>query len=86
MKDDDTIKLRVLINVPHYWGKGDTLAEAWKNVCSESCKTKTELRRGWFRVYAVADKGDAKSRIDEYGRFLTPVGIPPVVIESGERK
>jgi hypothetical protein len=81
MTEDTTIKLRVLVMVPHYWGKADTLAEAWKNVCRESGKSKTELRRGQYRVYACADRGDAKTYVDGYGRMMCPEGIQPTVIE-----
>lgn len=84
MTEKTTVKLSVLIMVPNYWGKADTLAGAWKNVCSESCKTKTELRRGKYAVYIVGDCGDAKSHIDGYGSFLTPAHVPPVKIEGSD--
>ncbi len=81
---DTEYRLKVVVIVPHYWGKGDTLAEAWANVESASCKPAREFRKGKHVVYVVAETDDCKARCDEVsGGLIVPRGAPRPVQIAG---
>lgn len=60
-----------LITVPHYWGKGATLAAAAANLRAAG----GELKRHW-RVYSV----NPETTLDEFGGINYRSGHPPVVL------
>ena len=79
----DGVKLKIMVVVPHYWGKGDTIDEAWKRVKRESCKTVPSMKKGPHTVYVCFDKtdGSASTRLDSFGMNISyPQGYPPVII------
>lgn len=81
---EEGVVAKVLIIVPNYWGKGDTITDAWNNVKKESFKSLRELEAGPHSIYTVFDRPDkeAYSQLDEMG-FNTsyPEGYPPIRIE-----
>jgi hypothetical protein len=85
MADTPEYRLKVVVIVPHYWGKGDTIAEAWGNVEAESSTAARRHKKdGKFAVYMVAETDDCKARCDEIsGGLIVPRGAPrPVQIDG----
>ena len=82
---EEGVETKVMIIVPHYWGKGNTIDEAWERVKKESGKTLRDLKQGQHMIYVVYDKEDARSRLDEFGMNISyPEGYPPTVIHKKE--
>jgi hypothetical protein len=81
MPNEDA-QLRILIVVPHYWGKAKTINEAWQQVKKYSGKDLRRLRGGPHKIYAVWDLDDQKSRLDEFGMLHSPADHPPVCIQD----
>jgi hypothetical protein len=76
-------KLRIMIIIPHYWGKGDTITEAWKQVKKESGKTLRSMKSDRHQIYVCWDTEDVSTSLDEFGFNITyPDGYPPVKIEE----
>lgn len=77
MADIPEFDVRVVVIVPHYWGKGESLAEAWQNVRDAGGhKPRREYERGAHGVYVVCETPDCKARVDELGNLVTPRGFP----------
>jgi len=75
---EEGVVTKVLIIVPHYWGKAETIDGAWEQVKKESYRNLRELKSGPHGIYVVYDKEDVKSRVDEFGFNITyPEGYPP---------
>ncbi len=72
-----------MIVVPNYWGKGDTIDEAWDKVKSFGSRTLRELKSGPHVIYVCYDRGEHQSRLDEFGMNISyPEGYPPAVIHK----
>lgn len=72
-----------MIIVPNYWGKGDTISEAWQQVKRESYGNLRELKSGPHTIHVVFDTDEVKSCLDEFGFNISyPAGHPPIKIES----
>ena len=63
---------KIIIVVPHYWGKGDTITEAWKNVKKESYKNLRELKSGPHAIFLGFDTEDAKFQVNNMGSLMYP--------------
>jgi hypothetical protein len=77
------VETKVLIVVPNYWGKGDTIAEAWKQLKKASYKNLRELKTR-YKMFVVIDTDDVKSHVSDMGGVVTPKGFPPHLIEEKE--
>lgn len=75
-------KLRIMIMVPNYWGKADTVSEAWSNVKKECGKSLRDLKRGKWRIYVVWDTEDVKTHIDDMGGICYPSGHHYTMIDE----
>ena len=75
-------KLRILIVVPHYWGKGDTIDEAWTEVKKESFKNLRELKRDQHQIYVVWDTDDVKTHVNDMGGLCWPSDHKPIKIHE----
>lgn len=62
----------LMISIPHYWGKGPTMAEAKKNLE----KAGGTSRSKYWRVHSV----HPDTNIDEMGYINHPVNHAPVVL------
>lgn len=77
------LKARVMIVIPNYWGKGDTITEAWFQVKKECGQHLTSMKASRHRIYVCWDTEDVKTRIDEFGfTMIFPEGHPPIKIEE----
>lgn len=65
-------KLKIMIMVPHYWGKADNIQDAWLQVKQTSYKNLRDLKRGPWRVFAVYDTENVKTHVDEMGSICYP--------------
>lgn len=74
--------LKILIVVPHYWGKASTLNEAWLQVKKQSHGDLRKLRAGPYKIFVVWDVDDQKSFVDEFGLMHSPADHPPVCIQD----
>jgi len=78
---EEGVKVKIMIVVPNYWGKGDSIDEAWKKVREFSHRNLRELKSGPHIIYVVYDKGEQRSQLDEFGMNISyPEGYRPVVI------
>jgi hypothetical protein len=64
--------LKILIIVPHYWGKGDTIDEAWAQVKKSSYKNLRDLKSGPHGIYVVWDTDEVKTHVNEMGSIFYP--------------
>lgn len=76
------LKLRIMIMVPHYWGKADTISKAWANVKKESGDSLRELKRDRWRIYVVWDTYDVKTHINDMGSICYPSNYPYHMIDE----
>jgi len=74
---------KILIVVPNYWGKGDTINEAWKQLKKVSYKNLRQLKTR-YKMFVVTDTDDVKSHVNELGGVVTPKGFPPTLIDEKE--
>ena len=58
---------KVLIIVPNYWGKGDTITEAWAQVKKVSHTNLRSLKSGPHSIYFGHDTDNVKLALDEFG-------------------
>ncbi len=81
-------KLVVVIVVPHYWGKGETIDAAWKRLREESGGTLRDLKRGSYRVNVVPETDEFKAYVDEMGtlHWADVEGIRALVVDSHDKK
>lgn len=80
---NDGIKVKIMIVVPNYWAKGETIDEAWKAVRGIAGGNLRDLKRGKHMIYVCFDKEDVQTRLDEFGMNISyPQGYPPVVIHK----
>jgi hypothetical protein len=77
---------KVLIMVPHYWGKAGTIREAWQQVKLESGANLRDLKRGPWVIYAITDTDTVKARVDEMGLLCYHEDYPPTVIDAGRMR
>jgi len=76
------METKVLILVPNYWGKGDTIREAWSQVKKASYKNLRDLKRGRYKIFSVTDTDEVKSRVDDLGGITYPKGYAPKLIDE----
>jgi hypothetical protein len=78
-------RLKVVVVVPNYWGKGDTLKEAWENVTLESGKGKRELKRSSYYVYVVPETDENIACVNQIGSlcWADVEGIAELIIDQG---
>ena len=77
------MEIKVLIIVPNYWGKGDTIAEAWTQLKKASYKNLRQLKTR-FKMYVVIDTDDVKSCVTDMGGISYPKGYEPKLIDEKE--
>ncbi len=82
MSKDATLK--IMIVVPHYWGRGSTITKAWDQVKKASYKNLRELKRGPWRIFVVWDTEDVKTYVNEMGSICYPVDHPYTKIEENK--
>lgn len=78
--------MAVIIVVPYYWGRSETISGAWKQVKKESHSTMRELKSGPHKIYFTFDTEEVKTYVNEYGALCYPSGQPPVCIEDKTEK
>lgn len=61
----------ILITVPNYWARGETLAEARKNLRANGGSVD-----GPWRVHSV----HPETYVNDYGQINHPTGTPPVML------
>lgn len=91
-----TIVPQVLIMIAHYWAKGKTIAEAWKNLQGYSGLTLRQMKRDSHIIYTVFDyTADDESEkeekevctyINEMGSICYHQDYPPITIVEHKRK
>jgi len=72
---------KILIIVPHYWGKGSTIAEAWRQVKKASYKNLRDLKRGSYAIYSGHDTEAVKLAVDDMGWVRHDKDFPITEIE-----
>lgn len=73
---------KVLVIVPHYWGKGDTITEAWKQVRAAGYSGRKWS--GKYRIYAVEDTDEVKVRVTDLGGISRHRdSMVPVLLDEG---
>ncbi|MDJ0952445.1 MAG: hypothetical protein QNJ81_02075 [Acidimicrobiia bacterium] len=79
------VETKIMIVVPNYWAKGDSIDDAWKNLRGIAGRNLRDLKAGSHMIYVCYDKGELKSRLDEFGMNISyPEGYPPTVIHKKE--
>ena len=84
---------KILIMTAGYWGKGDTITEAWDNVKRETGKTLPALKKAAHLIYScfdyVVDEGKeteefqtVKARINSHGAICYHCDYPPRIIHQ----
>jgi hypothetical protein len=81
-------KLVVVILVPHYWGKGETIKAAWKRITQESGTTMRELKRNPYRINVVPETEDFSAYVDSMGtlHWADVEGMQSLVVEQFDKK
>lgn len=79
---ENTPKLRIMIVVPHYWGKGDTISEAWEQLKKESYRNLRDLKSGLWRMYVVWDTKEVETHVNEMGAICYPSDHHYTMIEE----
>jgi len=82
VREDSEPKLKVLIIVPHYWGRGDTIDEAWQEVKNASYSNLRSLKSGPHKIVVGYDVGDAKLYVNEMGALCYPAETTYHVIHA----
>ena len=75
------MQTKILIVVPNYWGKGETINEAWDSVKRFSCDTLRTLKKT-YKMYVVTDTDDVKSCVNGMGGLVYPEGYEPKLIDE----
>jgi len=89
--DGVTIKVVIIIMVQHYWGRGESITEAWENVKKESGQTLRDLKRGSHLIYSAFDyitddeKTTIKSYVDGFGSVNYHRDYPATIIHQQKR-
>lgn len=79
----DGMKQIVLIVVPHYWGRGDTIDDAWDSVRKASGRNLRDLKSGSHQIYAAFESETGSTSIDPTGlNMVYPQGYPPNLIHE----
>jgi len=73
---------KILILRQHYWGKADTIPEAWKQLSKVSGYTVRQLKREPWVMYSVNDYGDVPVRVDGMGSICHHERYPIHEIDS----
>lgn len=72
---------KILIIVPNYWGKGETIAEAWQQVKKASYSNLRDLKRGKWAMYSGHDTEAVKMHVDDFGSVCHDRDYPLTEIE-----
>lgn len=76
----EKLTTKILVLVPNYWGKGETAAEAWRNVRRAGGPSKRDSK-GRYVIYRVHPDTVCE---EIHGNLQYPKGAPkPVAIEIG---
>lgn len=79
------VKVKIMVVIPHYWAKGGTIDEAWRNVRDIAGGTLREHKKDKHIIYVCFDKedGSISTYLDDLGMNVSyPSGFPPIVIHK----
>lgn len=77
---------KLIVIVPHSWGKGDSLTEAWKNVAKHAGTTVAKAKRGQHLVYFGHDTESVPIYVNEMGALCHHADYPATLIDQKEGK
>lgn len=89
------VKPVILVMIQYYWGRGETIAEAWQKVSDVSGRTVASLKRETHLIYSAFDyivDGDddhemtVKTYINDMGSTCYHRDYPPTVIVEFKAK
>lgn len=71
----------IIVVIPHYWGRGKTVKEAWARLKQERSMPMRELQKKPHQIYAVF--GTDEAFIDEMGSLRYPKECQHAIIQEG---
>lgn len=90
--DGAEVKPVILVMVQYYWGRGETIAEAWKKVSEVSGRTVAKLKRDSHLIYSAFDyitddeETTVKTYINDMGSTCYHRDYPPTIIVEHKAK